>query len=90
MNTKTRVGSACREDRLGVDRFRDRLALKREGARDIETRFVIGLFLLKHNFGLSDDGVCDRRVCDPYFEYFTGEDVPARVPARALGPELLA
>ena len=34
----------------------------------IESRFVIGLLLLKQMFGLSDEGVYDR-----YFEHFTGE-----------------
>ena len=37
-----------------------------------ETRFVIGLLLLKHIYGLSDEGVCERWVHDPYFQYFTG------------------
>src|SRR6266566_6799405 len=32
------------------------------GRPGIETRFVIGLFLLKHTYGLSDDGVCERAV----------------------------
>lgn len=44
------------------------------GRPGIETRFVIGLFLLKHTYGLSDDGLCERWVCDPYFQYFTGEE----------------
>ncbi len=30
------------------------------GRPGIETRFVIGLFLLKHIYGLSDEGVCER------------------------------
>ncbi len=38
-----------------------------------ETRFMIGLLLLKHIYGLSDEGVCERWVHDPYFQYFTGE-----------------
>ena len=38
-----------------------------------ETRFMIGLLLLKHMFGLSDEGVCERWVYDPYFQFFTGE-----------------
>jgi transposase InsO family protein len=33
---------------------------------------VIGLLLLKHIYGLSDEGVCERWVHDPYFQYFTG------------------
>ena len=28
----------------------------------IETRFMIGLLLLKHIYGLSDEGVCERWV----------------------------
>jgi transposase, IS5 family len=45
-----------------------------KGRPGIETRFVIGLLLLKHIYALSDDGVCDRWVHDPYFQYFTGEE----------------
>jgi hypothetical protein len=45
----------------------------KEGAPGIETRFVIGLFLLKHNFWLSGDGVCDRRVCDLFQRGFPHE-----------------
>jgi transposase, IS5 family len=40
----------------------------------IETRFVIGLLLLKHIFALSDEAVCERWVYDPYFQYFTGAE----------------
>jgi IS5 family transposase len=45
-----------------------------QGRPGIETRFVIGLLLLKHIYTLSDEGVCDRWVHDPYFQYFTGEE----------------
>ena len=45
-----------------------------KGRPGIETRFVIGLLLLKHIYGLSDDGVCERWVYDPYFQHFTGEE----------------
>ena len=44
-----------------------------KGSPGIESRFVIGLLLLKHIFGLSDEGVCERWVADPYFQHFTGE-----------------
>jgi IS5 family transposase len=44
------------------------------GRPGIETRFMIGLLLLKHIFGLSDEGVCERWVYDPYFQFFTGEE----------------
>jgi transposase, IS5 family len=45
-----------------------------KGRPGIETRFVIGLLLLKHIFALSDEEVCERWVYDPYFQYFTGDD----------------
>jgi len=45
-----------------------------KGRPGIETRFALGLFLLKSIYALSDDGVCDRWVYDPYFQYFTGEE----------------
>src|SRR5437588_4914587 len=44
------------------------------GRPGIETRFMIGLLLLKHIYGLSDEGACERWVHDPYFQYFTGEE----------------
>ena len=51
------------------------IALYSENGRPgIETRFMIGLLLLKHIYGLSDEGVCERWVHDPYFQYFTGEE----------------
>ena len=45
-----------------------------QGRPGIATRFVIGLLLLKHIYGLSDEGVCELWVHDPYFQYFTGEE----------------
>ena len=45
-----------------------------KGRPGIETRFVIGLLLLKHIYGLSDEGACERWVHDPYFQHFTGEE----------------
>ena len=45
-----------------------------KGRPGIQSRFVIGLLLLKHIYGLSDEGVCERWVFDPYFQYFTGEE----------------
>ena len=44
------------------------------GRPGIESRFVLGLLLLKHIFTLSDEGVCERWVYDPYFQFFTGEE----------------
>ena len=45
-----------------------------KGRPAIASRFVIGLLLLKHVYGLSDEGVCERWVYDPYFQHFTGEE----------------
>ncbi|MHC2278710.1 hypothetical protein ACVME8_005321 [Bradyrhizobium diazoefficiens] len=44
------------------------------GRPGIATRFMIGLLLLKHIYGLSDEGVCERWVHNPYFQFFTGEE----------------
>jgi hypothetical protein len=30
--------------------------------------------LLKQIYGLSDEGVCERWVYDPYFQFFTGKE----------------
>ena len=35
---------------------------------------MIGMFILKHTYGLSDEGIWNRWVNDPYFQYFTGEE----------------
>jgi len=43
-----------------------------KGRPGIESRFVIGLLLLKQIYGRSDEGVCERWVHDPYFQHFTG------------------
>ncbi len=48
-------------------------AFSAEGRPGVPTRFILGLLLLKHMYGLSDEGVCERWVHDPYFQYFTGE-----------------
>ncbi len=44
-----------------------------EGRPGTETRFMIGVLLLKQIYRLSDEGVWERWVHDPYFQYFTGE-----------------
>jgi transposase, IS5 family len=59
---------------MATDRQRDCTAIQRKGRPGIEARFVIGLLLLKHIYGLSDEGVCERWVHDPYFQHFTGEE----------------
>jgi transposase, IS5 family len=45
-----------------------------KGRPAIESRFMLGLLLLKHIFALSDEEVCERWVYDPYFQHFTGEE----------------
>ena len=45
-----------------------------EGRPATETRFMVGLLLLKHIHRLSDEGVCARWVENPYYQYFTGEE----------------
>ncbi len=49
-------------------------AFSENGRPAVPTRFMIGLLLLKHVFDLSDEAVCERWVCDPYFQHFTGEE----------------
>src|SRR5271170_2080337 len=43
------------------------------GRPGVPTRLMVGLHLLKHIYGLSDEAVCERWVCDPYFQFFCGE-----------------
>jgi len=45
-----------------------------EGRPAEPVRFMIGMFLLKHTYTLSDEDVWERWVHDPYFQYFTGEE----------------
>jgi IS5 family transposase len=45
-----------------------------EGRPGEPVRFMLGMFILKHTYGLSDEQVWDRWVNDPYFQYFTGEE----------------
>ncbi len=51
-----------------AERFSDR------GRPAEPVRFMIGMFMLKHTYALSDEQVWDRWVQDPYFQYFTGEE----------------
>ena len=45
-----------------------------QGRPAVVTRFMVGLLLLKHIYGLSDEEVCERWVGNPYFQHFTGEE----------------
>ena len=43
------------------------------GRPGIPSRLIVGLHILKQMYNLSDEGVCERWVHDPYFQYFCGE-----------------
>ena len=43
------------------------------GRPGVATRLMVGLHVLKHMHGLSDEAVCERWVSDPYFQFFCGE-----------------
>jgi len=47
---------------------------KEAGRPGLAIRLVVGLHLLKHIEGLSDEAVCARWECDPYMQYFCGEE----------------
>ena len=49
------------------------LFYKTEGRPGVTARLMIGLHILKYMFNLSDEGVCERWVYDPYFQFFCGE-----------------
>jgi IS5 family transposase len=52
---------------LGLDRREIAPLYSENGRPGIETRFMMGLLLLKHIYGVSDEAVCKRWVPDPYF-----------------------
>ena len=45
-----------------------------EGRPGIPMRMMVGIHILKHMFDLSDEEVCERRVENPYFQCFCGEE----------------
>ena len=47
---------------------------KEAGRPGLPIRLVVGLHLLKHIEGLSDEAVCERWERDPYMQYFCGEE----------------
>jgi IS5 family transposase len=47
---------------------------KEAGRPGLPIRLVVGLQLLKHIEGLSDEVVCERWERDPYMQYFCGEE----------------
>jgi IS5 family transposase len=44
------------------------------GHPPLPTRLMAGLAILKHMHDLSDEGLCERRVENPYFQLFCGEE----------------
>ena len=44
------------------------------GCPPLPTRLMAGLALLKHMYDLSDEALCDRRIENPYFQFFCGEE----------------
>jgi IS5 family transposase len=44
------------------------------GHPPLPTRLMAGLLILKHLHDLSDEGLCDRWVENPYFQYFCGAE----------------
>src|SRR6266566_1293003 len=47
---------------------------KEAGRPGLAIRLLVGLHLLKHIEGLSDEAVCARWERDPYMQYFCGEE----------------
>jgi hypothetical protein len=47
---------------------------KEAGRPGLPIRLLVGLHLLKHIEGLSDEAVCARWERDPYMQYFCGEE----------------
>jgi IS5 family transposase len=44
------------------------------GHPPLPTRLMAGLAILKHTYNLSDEGLCDRWVENPYFQFLCGEE----------------
>jgi transposase, IS5 family len=44
------------------------------GRPPLPTRLMAGLAILKHTYDLSDEGVCELWVENPYYQYFCGEE----------------
>jgi IS5 family transposase len=44
------------------------------GQPPLPTRLMAGLAILKHTYDLSDEGLCERWIENPYYQYFCGEE----------------
>ena len=62
-------------DKIGWAWLDEQIALyfSKHGRPGERARFMIGMFILKHTFALSDEQIQDRWVESPYFQYFTRE-----------------
>ena len=49
-----------------------RLYIDKKGRPGLATRLMVGLHLLQHAKGLSDEAVCTAWLENPYFQYFCG------------------
>lgn len=67
-----------------ADRFSDK------GRPATETRFMVGLLFLKHMFGLSDEGVCERWSMTPISSILPARSSSSTPPERAIGTDPLA
>jgi len=45
-----------------------------KGRCGVPTRLLVGLHLIKHTEGISDEKVCSDWVMNPYYQFFCGED----------------
>ena len=55
------------------------------GRPPLPTRLMAGLSILKHMHDLSDEGLCDRWLENPYYQLFCGEEFFRHSPAGASG-----
>ena len=60
------------------------------GHPPLPTRLMAGIAILKHMHNLSDEGLCERWVENPYYQLFCGEDFPASTALRSLVDDALA
>jgi Transposase domain (DUF772) len=44
------------------------------GRPPLPTRLIVGLAILKHMHGHSDEVLCERWIENPYYQLFGGED----------------
>ncbi len=57
-----------------------------KGRPGLPTRLMVGLHLIKHARGLSDEQVCAQWLENAYFQYFSGESLDPFANARRPAP----